>query len=394
MTIRKVFFWMHLTAGATACAVILIMCVTGAMLAYEKQILAWAERDYRTVAIAPSATRLSHEEILAKAKDAGVPTNMTWHADPAASVELTYGREKTLFVNPYTGTSLGAGATGLRAFFHGVEDWHRWLGAGVASRNLWRGVTGACNLAFLFMVCSGLYLWLPRSWSWPSVKAVMFFRGNLPDKAREFNWHNVIGFWCCVALFVVVACAVVMSYPWANNLVYKISGNEAPKTGPQAGPAGPGLRGGGSDSGKVPQISTGNLNDICATAERKTADWQTISLRLPRASDATATFSIDGGTGVQLNKRGQLTMDRKSGAEVRWEPFEGNNLGRRWRMRIRFAHTGEVFGIVGQTIAGLAALGGGFLVYTGISLALRRLFAWRSRTREIPEPELVEAVRE
>ena len=77
MTIRKVFFWMHLTAGATACAVILIMCVTGAMLAYEKQILAWAERDYRTVAIAPSATRLSHEEILAKAKDAGVPTNMT-----------------------------------------------------------------------------------------------------------------------------------------------------------------------------------------------------------------------------------------------------------------------------------------------------------------------------
>lgn len=45
----------------------------------------------------------------------------------------------------------------------------------------------------------------------------------------------------------------------------------------------------------------------------------------------------------------------------------------------RFAHTGEVAGVVGQTVAGLASLGGAFLVWTGISLALRRLRAWLGR---------------
>jgi uncharacterized iron-regulated membrane protein len=390
MSLRRLFFWLHLTAGCMAGVVILIMCITGAMLAYEKQMIASAEGEYRFVSAGPEATRLSLEEILAKVKDAGVPSNIAWHADPASTVELSFGREKTLFVNPYTAESLGEGATRLRGFFHAVEDWHRWLGASVANRNLWRGVTGACNLAFLFMVCSGLYLWMPRSWTWQSVKAVLFFRGGLSGKAREFNWHNVIGLWCCVPLFVVVACAVVMSYPWANNLVYRVSGNEPPVVvvGSQAAASGQGPRGNGAGgSTKAPAIDAQNLNDLCARAERKTQNWQTISVRLPRSSDATATFSIDAGNGGRPDKRAQLTLNRKGGEEVRWEPFDGNNRGRRWRIWIRFAHTGEVFGLAGQTIAGIAALGGAFLVYTGISLALRRFFAWRSRTREVAEVE-------
>ena len=44
-----------------------------------------------------------------------------------------------------------------------------------------------------------------------------------------------------------------------------------------------------------------------------------------------------------------------------------------------FAHTGEVYGIVGQTAAGVASLGGAVLVYTGIALSLRRFAAWRRR---------------
>ncbi len=40
---------------------------------------------------------------------------------------------------------------------------------------------------------------------------------------------------------------------------------------------------------------------------------------------------------------------------------------------MRFAHTGEEYGVVGQTIAGLASLAACFLVYTGFALAWRRL---------------------
>jgi hypothetical protein len=46
---------------------------------------------------------------------------------------------------------------------------------------------------------------------------------------------------------------------------------------------------------------------------------------------------------------------------------------------LRFAHTGEVAGIVGQTVAGLVSAGGAFLVWTGLALAFRRFRVWAGR---------------
>ena len=46
---------------------------------------------------------------------------------------------------------------------------------------------------------------------------------------------------------------------------------------------------------------------------------------------------------------------------------------------MRFGHTGEVFGVPGQILAGLASAGGCVLVWTGFALAWRRFTAWRAR---------------
>jgi uncharacterized iron-regulated membrane protein len=43
------------------------------------------------------------------------------------------------------------------------------------------------------------------------------------------------------------------------------------------------------------------------------------------------------------------------------------------RSWFRFVHTGEQYGVIGQTIAGIASLAACFLVYTGLALAWRRL---------------------
>ena len=47
--------------------------------------------------------------------------------------------------------------------------------------------------------------------------------------------------------------------------------------------------------------------------------------------------------------------------------------GQRARSWFRFVHTGEQYGVIGQTIAGIASLAACFLVYTGLALAWRRL---------------------
>jgi hypothetical protein len=75
---------------------------------------------------------------------------------------------------------------------------------------------------------------------------------------------------------------------------------------------------------------------------------------------------------------------------VRWETFAGNNAGRRLRSWSRFAHTGEAYGLAGQTIAGIASAGGAVLVWTGIALSLRRLSAWRRRRARAEEREETE----
>ena len=50
MAFRKVIFWIHLLAGVIAGTVIFVMSATGVALAFEKEIVAWMERDVRRVA--------------------------------------------------------------------------------------------------------------------------------------------------------------------------------------------------------------------------------------------------------------------------------------------------------------------------------------------------------
>ena len=72
-------------------------------------------------------------------------------------------------------------------------------------------------------------------------------------------------------------------------------------------------------------------------------------------------------------------MERSTGQVVKTEAFSDNSTGRRWRTILRFAHTGEVLGVFGQTLAGLASLGAVFLGYTGFALSWRRYRSWRTR---------------
>ena len=264
--------------------------------------------------------------------------------------------------------------TRVRSFFRGVTEWHRWLGAKGDNRNVARAITGACNLGFLFLVASGFFLWWPRSWNLKSLRNVTWFRRGLPSKARDFNWHNTIGFWSAVPLFIVVLSAVVISYTWAGNLVYRVVGETppAPRSNQQA-PA-------SSSNSAKPVLN--NLDAAWLRAEQQVVDWRSITLQLPSSESAPLTFNIDRGNGGQPQKRGQLVLDRATGEVVRWEPFSANSRGRQLRSILRFAHTGEVAGIIGQTVAGLVSIGGAVLVITGLALAIRRFRRVGCETRE------------
>ena len=248
-----------------------------------------------------------------------------------------------------------------------------------------RAITGACNLGFLFLVMSGFYLWWPRNWNLKSLRNVTWFRRGLPSRARDFNWHNTIGFWSAVPLFIIVLSAVVISYTWAGNLVYRVVGETppAPRSNQPAPPA----------QANDQTAASSNLNTAWQRAEQQVGDWRSITLQLPATASAPFTFNIDRGTGGQPQKRGQLVLDRATGDVVKWEPFSSYTRGRQLRSILRFAHTGEVVGIFGQTIAGLVSIGGAFLVFTGLALAIRRLLAWMAKRSRSSKPVLADVTK-
>ena len=106
------------------------------------------------------------------------------------------------------------------------------MGAGGELRSVGRSATGASNLAFLFLAVSGLYMWWPRRLSAQHMGPILGFGGRQPRRARDFNWHNVIGFWCLPAIIVMTISGTVMSYSWANDLLYTLTGSPLPRRGP------------------------------------------------------------------------------------------------------------------------------------------------------------------
>lgn len=371
---RRILFWLHLAAGSLAGIVIFIMCVTGVLLAYERQIVAFADRSFRHAPPA-GANELPVETLLARIPRERVPvlSSFTLRSDPELPAEAAFGRgDAPLYLNRWTGEVLGEGSTTVRGFFRTTEDWHRWLAAGTESRATARLMTGSANFIFLGIVCSGLFLWLPRQWNWKHIRPALWFRRGLKGKARNWNWHNTIGVWCFVPLAAITLTGVVMSFPWANDLVYRMMGSQVPDRAGQRQEAP--RREGGRSAGAVRAPRFDGLNDLWNKAAAQTPGWQSISMRLSPSAKAPVTFQIDSGAG-RPDLRSQLTLDRRTAEVVKFEPFASQSPGRRLRSWIRFTHTGEDGGVPGETIAMLATAGGAVLVFTGLSLALRRLAA-------------------
>ena len=87
---RKAVFWLHLCLGVTGGVVIFIMCVTGAALSFEKNIIEAFEADQRRVT--PAEGRIAPREALMTAVEArpgAKPTGMLFSSDPTAAGKVS-----------------------------------------------------------------------------------------------------------------------------------------------------------------------------------------------------------------------------------------------------------------------------------------------------------------
>jgi uncharacterized iron-regulated membrane protein len=384
---------------------VLIMSLTGVLLAYQRQLTEWSAGVSAPVAPAPGAARLPLDSVLARAAAAappgGRPTALTVRAEPGAPVSVGVGTRHNVYVDPYTGAVREASPR-LRKFFVDAERWHRSLATGESLRDA-VGVTytGACNLGFLFLILSGTLLWWPRQWSWRAFRAVLLFQRRAGGRQREWNWHHVLGIWSAPALAAVVFSAVFISYQWPQRLVQRLTGSPAPAAageGPRAeGPRAEGPRAGerggapnaspdaSPDGGRggeaVAAAPRASLDSLAAASARELPGWYSVQLRIPRPADPRVTATVSATSAMRPDRRVTVTLDARTGAVREAQRYDELDSARKFRSWMRGLHTGEVAGLVGQTIAGLASAAAVVLVYTGIALSLRRLTSRLARRR-------------
>ena len=391
--LRRVVFWFHLCTASVAGVFILIMSVTGALLAYQQEITDLGNRVYRSAPPSPTAVKLPLETLLSKVREsepALLPSQVTISSDAYAPVSVVLGLRqqgsRSVFVNPYTGALVGSeGSNATDVVMRRILDLHRYLGAsdrGTRAGAAGRAVTGISTIGFSFLVCSGFFLWWPRSWNLGAVRNAMLFRRGLGGQARDLNRHRAIGFWALAPLLIISVSGVTMSYSWATNLVFRLTGSPIVALGPGAAAASAeASRGLNRKSAISPPGDSMSLDSLFAQAERQVQPWRFISMRVPRASDDSVTFGIDPGESRSPNQKVTIMLDRTTGDVVSRQTAAGGNRGAQVRMWLRSAHTGQVYGVTSQTVAALVCLGAAFEVWTGLSMLWRHSRGWLVRRR-------------
>jgi uncharacterized iron-regulated membrane protein len=206
----------------------------------------------------------------------------------------------------------------------------------------------------------------------------LWFRRGLASRVRDWNWHNVIGLWTLPVLIVVTSSGLMISYRWASNLIYRTMG-EVP---PTAAPPGPAPR--------SPGTQRLDLDGLHAVLNREVPGWTSATWRPGRARAQTLALTVKSAGSWPPFASVQLTLDPVTGRALNREAYAGYTPARKVRSWLRFLHTGEALGWAGQLATGLASLGATVLVWTGLSLAIRRLWRWRRRRSGAP-PETTTA---
>lgn len=370
---RRVLFWTHLGVGIAAGIVVFVLALTGALLTYEAQIKAAFEPS-----VAPSvdkAEMLSTDELVAIARPvfSGRTTTLDIYRDSSKPVAVKAGRHDYKLLDPYTGQFIATETNPSEGFFEFVEDLHRSLAGG--RNSIGADIAKAANLAFLFLILSGIYLWMPKRWKGYFLKQRILFTKMPTAKARDFNWHHVFAFWMLIPLIAVVGTGVVISYGWANKLVFETAGLDVPMGRGKGG----GMWAKSSSTGvsDKPVEELVSFQAIYEKARLVRDDWNSLSIIVPGNEKAKSVdVLIDRGNGKQVALQQQITYSRETGDVIKEQgPDQLATPTQTLKRYIRFLHSGEVYGIIGQTLAGLASVASLFLVWTGLALAWRRLIS-------------------
>ena len=235
---------------------------------------------------------------------------------------------------------------------------------------------------------SGIYIYYPRL----KKSFLSSLTLNFKSKGRFFlsNIHSVIGIWVIPFYLLASLTGLYWSYEWFNNSLHQITGVEKPKK--QHMQNSQEQNKSHSEKPKEPKpemngsqmVEKASYEDISLAVETFNTfienKYATATLRFPQKG-TIYTFSYISLDASHERARNTIEFDIKTKEILKHDKFENKTLVQQLMGSILPLHTGEYFGVVGQTLMFLASLVMPLFAITGLMLYIKR----RKKKKEIKE---------
>ncbi len=398
---RKFSNDIHLWLGIASGIVLLIVCLTGTILTFEKEIVEWADEERYQVEVPANAALLPIDQLVAntelglKGKVTGVEMPAGRNAAYKFSVtekgpkgekpgqgggkpKAPAGPEgkggagrggkggggkgggKTYLINPYNGDILGTTKSATTEFFGTMMGLHRWL---LLQDNGGKIIVGAATIIFVFLVISGMVLWWPiklRNWKQGfQIK----FSGNW--KRINHDLHNTLGFYAFVFLLIMSLTGLCWSFEWYKSGLSSVLGDEVFKQRKeQPKPSDP------ANAGTAVKPTLASLITSTDAAFPYEGNYR---LRFP--ADSAGSYVINKTrTGFSaLSAADKIQFDQYTGAVLKTERFSDKPFNEKVAGSVRSLHLGDIYGTLSKIIYFLACLFATSLPVTGTIIWINKL---------------------
>ncbi len=365
---RQIFRQIHLWTSLPFGIVITLICFSGAMLVFEKEIMETSNPNlYYVKNVGDKVLPL---EVLAQKAKAELPdsvqvTGITVFSDPKRTyqVNLSKPRRASMFIDPYSGEITGKYQRA--PFFATMFKMHRWMmgsaRADDGSMGWGKLVVGISTLMFVIILITGVVVWWPRN----KVNLKNRFTINTKKGWRRFwyDMHVAGGIYAIVFLLAMALTGLTWSFQWYRNGFYAVFGVET-------------TQGGGQNSPQSKSVKDGKRKDVSPYL-----NWQKVCEELIVANPDFKQITISkGSANVSFDRWGnqratdKYTFDLLTGNITDVSLYNEAHNSNKIRGWINSVHVGNWGGIITRILSFLAALFGATMPLTGYYLWIKRMF--------------------
>ncbi|MCD7974128.1 MAG: PepSY domain-containing protein [Candidatus Azobacteroides sp.] len=226
--LAKIHLWLSIPFGI----IISLLCLSGAILVFESELLELFRHDtyyVQEVKETPLPMEILIPAVQKQLPDSVKISGVTIPSDRRKNYRMSpEGQGRTSFlVDPYSGEIRGKVAPYAKGeFFTTVRQLHRWfLFPYKRGEFSWgKTITGVSTLVFLFILITGLIIWIPKTMKMFKRKASV--KWNKGTFRRWYDVHLAGGFYTGLFLLLFCITGLTWSFDWYRNGFYKLFGAE------------------------------------------------------------------------------------------------------------------------------------------------------------------------